>query len=77
MERSCVAELEEANAQLRAETDEAHAKIAEVESRENVLKSNYGSLCRDYENLEIILAALQGKKTEADIAHRDKLQKFC
>jgi chromosome segregation ATPase len=52
-------QLEEANAGLRAELDEAHAKISEVEGRKNVLKSSYNSLRDDYRNLETMLAEAQ------------------
>jgi hypothetical protein len=58
MKRSCIVELTEANVRLQAELDEAHERIAKAEGHENILKSNYGSLCIDYENLEAILAKL-------------------
>jgi hypothetical protein len=76
VERSCITELEEANAQLRAELDEARPGIVEVEGRKNVLKSNYGGLRSDYGNLETILMELQQVKTKADKVHHDKFQKF-
>jgi hypothetical protein len=80
-EQSRVAELEEANAwlRLRAELEEARAKKSEAEGRENVLKSNYSSLCNDYRNLETILVELQWEKTEAEKACdtiHDKFQKI-
>jgi predicted nuclease with TOPRIM domain len=58
VERSCIAELEESNARLQAELDEARARIAEVEGRKNILKSNYDNLCSDYGNFETILVEL-------------------
>jgi FtsZ-binding cell division protein ZapB len=62
VELSCIAELEENNSRLQEELAEARARIAEVEGRENVLKSSYGSLCEDYGNLESMLAAAPARE---------------
>jgi chromosome segregation ATPase len=51
--------LEEANAQLRVELDQARANISKVEGHENILKSNYSDLRNDYKNLEVIITELQ------------------
>jgi chromosome segregation ATPase len=79
VELLCIVELEEANAGLRAELDEAHAKNSEVEGRKNVLKSIYNSLYDDYKNLETMLVEAQWEKTKTEKACdtiRDKFQRF-
>jgi demethoxyubiquinone hydroxylase (CLK1/Coq7/Cat5 family) len=45
---ACVAELEEANAQLRMELDVVQSKLAEVEHRERALTSEYEDLKKDF-----------------------------
>jgi hypothetical protein len=46
-----VAELEEANAQLRAELNAALSRLAEVERREHALTSYYEGLKKDFGDL--------------------------
>jgi hypothetical protein len=61
-------ELEETNVELQADLDTAHAKVAEVEGRERVLKSNYNSLRSDYGNIESIFTKLQQETTDSEKA---------
>jgi FtsZ-binding cell division protein ZapB len=45
-----VAELEEANAQLRTELAAAYTKVDEVEYREQTLSSDYDDLRKDFDD---------------------------
>jgi hypothetical protein len=62
VERPRITELEETNAQLRAELATANAKIAEVENRERALISDYGSLHNNYGDLESMFTMLRKEK---------------
>jgi hypothetical protein len=61
-----ITELVKGKAELRAELDQAHAKIVEVEGRKNSLKSNYDQLNIEYKDLEVIVQGLQREKVDAE-----------
>jgi chromosome segregation ATPase len=73
---ACVAELEEANAQLRMELDVVQSKLAEVEHRERALTSEYEDLKKDIESMHTSHDAVVREKAEVEIIERVKLQWF-
>jgi hypothetical protein len=67
-----VAELENDNAQLRAELDAARSKLAEVEGREQALTSAYEEVKKDFNDLSTAHDAVLKEKAETDA----KVQRF-
>jgi hypothetical protein len=76
-----ITELVKGKAELRAELDQAHAKIVEVEGRKNSLKSNYDQLNIEYKDLEVIVQGLQREKVDAENSRDAQVgeirNKFC
>jgi hypothetical protein len=68
---ACVEELENANAQLRAELDAAQMKLAEVERRELALTSFYEDLKKDFEDVCSFHAAVVVEKAEVEKTERE------
>jgi chromosome segregation ATPase len=71
-----VAELEEANALLRAELDTAHSKLAEVEHRERTLTSENEGPQKDLENARTAHDTTVKDKVQLQKAEPTKLQQF-
>jgi chromosome segregation ATPase len=67
-----VAELENDNAQLRAERDAARSKLAEVEGCEQALTSTYEEVKKDFNDLSPSHDAVLKEKAETDA----KMQRF-
>jgi chromosome segregation ATPase len=67
-----VAELENDNAQLRAELDVARSKLAEVEGRERALTFAYEEVKKDFNDLSSLHDAALKEKAERDA----KVQRF-
>jgi hypothetical protein len=72
----CVAELEEANARVRAELAAADTKVAEVERREQTLSSDYDGLRKDFNDLWTSHAAVVQEKADLEKTERGKEQQF-
>jgi hypothetical protein len=70
---SCIAELEETNAQLHTELT-AHTKVAEVERCERALTSDYADLRRDFSDLQTVHAPIVKEKADLEKTERDKAQ---
>jgi hypothetical protein len=73
----CVAELEEANGQLRVELAATHTKVAEVEHREWCLTSDYDGLHRDFGDLQTYNATIVKEKADLEKTEHEKAQWFC
>jgi hypothetical protein len=50
----------------------AKAEVAEVERREMALKTDYGCLCSDFNDLQTANAALRKEKEDVEKAEREK-----
>jgi chromosome segregation ATPase len=70
------AELEEANARLRAELAAAHTKVAEVEHCERALSTDYDGLCKDFNDLWTSHAAVVQEKADLEKTERENVQWF-
>jgi hypothetical protein len=57
--QKCIADLERMNAELKAELDQSHIKIAEMELRQDSLKSGYRQLSDKYNDLDSAMEAWQ------------------
>jgi seryl-tRNA synthetase len=75
-QRSCVVELEEANAQLCAELATIHTKVVEVERREQSLTSDYDALHKDFNDLQTSHVAVVKEKADLEKIEREKAQRF-
>jgi CRISPR/Cas system CMR-associated protein Cmr5 small subunit len=64
------------NAHLQAELTAAKACVAEVECRETALKTDYGSLCNNFDDLQTANAALVKEKENVEKVERVKAQRF-
>jgi hypothetical protein len=71
---TCVTELEEANALLRAELDTAHSKLAEVEHHERTLTSENEGLKKDLEGAHAARNVVVKDKELMRQAKQTKLQ---
>jgi hypothetical protein len=72
----CIAELKEANAQLRAELAAAHTKLAKVEHCERTLSSDYDGLRKDFDDLRTSHAAVVQEKADLEKTEWEKAQRF-
>jgi hypothetical protein len=72
----CIAELEEANTQLRAELAMAHTKVAELECHERTLPSDYDGLHKDFDDLRTSHVAVVQEKTDLEKTECEKAQRF-
>jgi chromosome segregation ATPase len=68
----CIAELEEANTQLRTELAAAHTKVAEVEHRERTLSSDYDGLRKDFDDLQTSHDAVVQEKANLEKTEHEK-----
>jgi seryl-tRNA synthetase len=73
---SRIAELIEANAQLRAELPTAHNKVAEVKSHEQALSSDYDGLLKGFDDLQASHIAIVKGKANLEKTEREKVQRF-
>jgi hypothetical protein len=64
---TCVAKLENDNAQLRVELEIARSKLAEVEGRERALTSAYEEVKKDFNDLSSSHNAVLKEKAETDV----------
>jgi uncharacterized protein (DUF3084 family) len=76
LDKIWIAELEEANALLRAELDTAHSKLAEVEHRERTLTSENEGPKKDLENARTAHDTTVKDKVQLQKAEPTKLQQF-
>jgi hypothetical protein len=71
-QNACVAELEEANAQLLAEINAARSRLAEVEHHEHALTSDYEGLHRDFDDLHTLHDTVVKEKADLEKMEREK-----
>jgi chromosome segregation ATPase len=71
-----MAELEEANAQLRVELNAAQSRLAEVERREHALYSDYEGLHRDFDDLHTLHDAAVKEEADLEKTEHEKAQQF-
>jgi chromosome segregation ATPase len=71
-----VAELEEANAHLRAELNAAQSKLSEVEHREQAMTSAYENLRKDFNEMHSLHAAVVQEKADLEKTEREKGRRF-
>jgi chromosome segregation ATPase len=71
-----VAELEEANAQLRVELNAAQSKLSEVERREQAMTSAYEDLKKDFNEVRSSHGAMVKKKDDLDKMECEKARRF-
>jgi chromosome segregation ATPase len=72
----CMAELEEANSQLRVELNAAQSRLAEVEHREHALTSDYEGLRRDFDILCTSHDVIVKEKADLEKTKREKAQRL-
>jgi chromosome segregation ATPase len=71
-----VAELEEANAQLRVELNAAQSKLSEVERREQAMTSAYEDLKKDFNEVRSSHGAMVKEKDDLDKMECEKVRRF-
>jgi 3-dehydroquinate synthetase len=71
-----MAELEEANAQLRVELNAAQSGLAEVERREHALYSDYEGLRKDFDDLHTLHDAVVKEEADLEKTEHEKAQQF-
>jgi hypothetical protein len=68
-----VMDLEQANAELRAELEQAHLKITEAEERHNSISLGYTKLEDEYESLCNAAKTLKWEKAEDETAREPEV----
>jgi chromosome segregation ATPase len=75
-QNACMAELEEANSQLRVELNAAQSRLTEVEHREHALTSDYEGLRRDFDILCTSHDVIVKEKADLEKTKREKAQRL-
>jgi ElaB/YqjD/DUF883 family membrane-anchored ribosome-binding protein len=71
-----MAELQETNAQLRAELNAAQSKLSEVEHHEQAMTSAYEDLKRDFNEMRSSHAAVVKEKADLEKTEHEKVRRF-